>query len=150
MGFKIFNFACANGHLFEGWFADDDNWRSEAAAGRFVCPVCASVQIEKRPAAPNFGRVEGTVRTDGEKKRAIEQNETLRRKQAAALAALREAAADAEDVGERFASTVRSMKAGSEEKRLVKGRCSDAEASELLEEGIPVMPLPDAVTKPLN
>ena len=56
----------------------------------------------------------------------------------------------AEDVGERFPETVRDIHDGRAERRLVKGICSGEEAQALHEEGIPVMPLPDAVSRRLN
>jgi hypothetical protein len=56
----------------------------------------------------------------------------------------------AEDVGERFPETVRDIHDGRAERRLVKGTCSGEEAQALHEEGIPVMPLPDAVSRRLN
>lgn len=54
------------------------------------------------------------------------------------------------DVGERFPETVRDIHDGRAERRLVKGTCSGEEAQALHEEGIPVMPLPDAVSRRLN
>ncbi|MFU0841749.1 MAG: DUF1178 domain-containing protein [Burkholderia sp.] len=150
MGMKIFNFACENGHLFEGWFASDAQWRADAESGRFVCPICGSKKIEKRPAAPNFSKVEGTTRTDVNGDVASRRAMTGRERQGAALAALRKAASEAEDVGDRFVTTVRAMHDGTEPKRLVRGLCTPAEAGELDEEGIAVMPLPDAAVERLN
>ena len=63
---------------------------------------------------------------------------------------LRGAAAMAEDVGERFPETGGDIQDGRAGRRLVKGTWSGEEAQALHEEGIPVMPLPDAVARRLN
>ena len=47
-----------------------------------------------------------------------------------------------EDVGERFAEEARRMHYGETEERGIRGQASREETRELLEEGIPVLPLP--------
>ena len=150
MGLKVFDFCCGVGHVFEGWFASDDAWREAVKTGEFSCPVCGSSRIERRPTAPNFGRVEGTTRTDVAKDVQKRTADDMKARQAKALAALREVAGKAEDVGERFAQTVRDMHEGRDTARPVRGTCSAEDAEALLDDGIPVMPLPDAALKPLN
>ncbi len=62
--------------------------------------------------------------------------------QAAFLAALRHVIKHTEDVGERFADEARRIHYGDAEARNIRGQASLREASELMEEGIEVMPLP--------
>ena len=150
MGLKVFDFCCSAGHVFEGWFASDDDWKNDVESGRFTCPVCGSPDIDRRPTAPNFGRVFGTTRTDVSADVAKRTKDEMKARQARAMAALRRVAAEAEDVGDQFARTVRSIHEGRDDPRLVRGTCSREDAEELLEDGIPVMPLPDAALKPLN
>jgi len=59
------------------------------------------------------------------------------------MAALREAVSRTEDVGERFADEARRMHYGEAQSRSIRGRTSVAEAVELLDEGIDLLPLPD-------
>lgn len=153
MSLKIFTFACEQGHLFEGWLRDGADWEAQARAGELVCPICGSSSLERRPDAPNFAPVKGTVRTDVDEDAASRRAESERRQasmQGQALAAMRKLAQEAEDVGARFPDEVRSMRDGLSEKRLVRGVCSPDEAKALVEEGCSVMPLPDAVAKPQN
>ena len=150
MGKKILDFSCANGHVFEGWFANDKEWQEEMAAGTFVCPICGSGEITRRLTAPHFSRVKGTTRTEVAKDVTVREGQKRAELQAKAMKALRTVAESAEDVGERFPDEVRGMKEGKTAMRLVKGKCDPKEAETLREEGIPVMPLPDAVTKKLN
>jgi hypothetical protein len=63
---------------------------------------------------------------------------------------VRESAQAAEDVGERFASEARAIKRGDAPERAIRGTCTRAQAEELLEEGIPVLPVPESVGKTLN
>ena len=51
---KKFTLGCENEHEFEGWFADADAIRKQAASGLLDCPFCASTKIEKRLSAPNL------------------------------------------------------------------------------------------------
>ncbi|MDR3769751.1 MAG: DUF1178 family protein [Sutterella sp.] len=131
MALKVYDFSCENGHTFEAWLASPDD---EALS----CPVCGSTKLERRPAASRIGRVEGTVRTD------VDQDLAKRRAlEAKALTAMRRAVAEAEDVGRRFPEEVRKMALNETKHRLVKGECSAEEALSLLEDGIPVAPVPD-------
>mgnify|MGYP000857420160 CR=1 FL=1 len=56
--------------------------------------------------------------------------------------ALRSAAAKSEDVGERFAEEARRIHYGDSEERAIRGKADRAEMIELIEEGIPVLPVP--------
>ena len=150
MGKKILDFSCANGHVFEGWFVNDDEWQREKAAGNFACPICGSTDITRRLTAPHFSRVKGTTRTEVDKDVNVREGQKRAELQAKAIKVLRSVAESAEDVGERFPDEVRGMREGKTQMRLVKGKCAPEEAKSLREEGIPVMPLPDVVTKKLN
>ena len=150
MGIKIFDFCCDNGHLFEGWFKSDEAWQTECREGRFVCPICGNDQIKKRPSASRIAKVKGTTRSEVAKD--VKQRNAIKAKeiQARAMSVLREVAENAEDVGERFPEEVRASHDGRKPARLVRGQCSFEEAEALREDGIPVVPLPDAVLKPLS
>ena len=140
MALKVYSFCCEAGHFFEGWLRTDADWKQEVEAGRLACPVCGSVHLEKRPDAPNFSAVKGTVRTDTAKD--IEARRK-REETAEAIRAIREMAGKAEDVGRRFPDEVRAIHKGDAAPRLLKGECSPDDAQALLEEGCPVMPIPD-------
>lgn len=128
MGIKICNLCCGHGHVFEGWFRSDEELEADLKEGRIECPVCGDPCVAKRPSAPNFVRVQGTTRTDVAADVAARGWERAREMQADAMKVLREAAAMAEDVGERFPETVRDIHDGRAERRLVKGTCSGEEA----------------------
>lgn len=72
--------------------------------------------------------------------------------QANYLQQVRKVMANTEDVGTDFAEVARQMHYGETEERNIRGQTTPAEAMALLEEGIPVMPLPipDALKETLQ
>ena len=52
-----------------------------------------------------------------------------------------------DDVGDRFAAEARAMHLGDRPERAIRGRASRDEAKSLLEDGVPVMPLPFIPTR---
>ncbi len=63
---------------------------------------------------------------------------------------MREVVAQSEDVGERFADEARRMHQGDIEARQIRGRASMQDTLALLEEGVPVLPLPAALKETLQ
>ena len=141
MTIKIFDLACPLGHTFEGWFESAEAFEDQKARGLLECPQCGSRDIVRRPAASRLAAKSQS--TAAENKKAAEQLEML-------MAHVRESAQAAEDVGERFASEARAIKRGDAPERAIRGTCTRVQAEELLEEGIPVLPVPESVGKTLN
>nr|WP_249225868.1 DUF1178 family protein [Shinella sp. XGS7] len=75
---------------------------------------------------------------------------TVSRLQQAALQALRQVMAKTEDVGERFAEEARRMHYGEAEERAIRGRASREDALALVDEGIELIALPEALKNPLQ
>lgn len=148
---KVLDLACEHGHVFEGWFASEDDYANQRQRGLLECPVCGSGEVEKRLAAPrlNLGRhptgseesaMAGTV---GKRDGPPPGMHPPRELQAALLQALQQVVARTEDVGVRFAEEARRMHHGEAPARGIRGRASLHEAAELMEEGIDIVPLPD-------
>lgn len=72
--------------------------------------------------------------------------------QAAYLKFARHMVEQTEDVGERFAEEARRMHYGESEERGIRGKASSAEVAELIDEGIPAVPLwlPEGFKGPLQ
>jgi hypothetical protein len=166
---KVLDLQCAQRHSFEGWFASEDDFQAQLAGGLVECPLCSDRSVHKLPSAPrlNLGALaaqpvfpqagvaqEGTAASAASvsEKNALvpltpESAGSSRTapgfaEQAAFLAALRHVIKHTEDVGERFADEARRIHYGDAEARNIRGQASLREASELMEEGIEVMPLP--------
>lgn len=123
--------ACGNGHDFESWFGDSEAFETQRARGLVECPLCGSKEIEKRIMTPALARAEEAASDP----RAADMRARLR-----ALRA--EIAEKTEDVGRRFPEEARRMHAGDAPERAIRGEASRDEARALLEEGVPILPVP--------
>ena len=135
----VLNLCCENEHLFEGWFTSADAFEAQSAQGMVSCPVCASAGISRRPTAPYVNTGSGvpvaSQRADASAAFPPEKAEAL-------LSMLRRAARASEDVGDRFSDEARRIHYGDVEARNIRGQASGDDVSELLEEGILVLPVP--------
>ncbi len=144
---KVLDLQCEHQHVFEGWFASEDDYHQQLERGLLECPVCGSVRIEKKLSAPrlNLGRADAQDASApaGAVQSAVKAQGLPHGIQAQVLHAMRELMARTEDVGERFADEARAMHHGDIEQRNIRGRTTADEARELIEEGIDILPLPD-------
>ncbi len=141
---KVLDLQCAHHHVFEGWFASEDDFQGQLGRALVQCPLCGDTGITKRLSAPrlNLGAVApaaaaapAPVRQDV----MVPPEATL---QAAWMQAVAHVMAHTEDVGERFAEEARRMHYGEATERGIRGQASPEETQSLIEEGIGVMPLP--------
>ena len=150
------NAACATaanqtgGFRFEGWFSSSDDFARQQERGLVSCPACGSVDVIKAPMAPAVPKkgnqlpaaAQPTAMAGGKlPPEAVEMLQALAKAQAEALQQSRWVGAD-------FAEQSRAMFYGEREAEVIHGQASLQEARELLEEGVPVMPLPFPVVPP--
>ena len=127
-----FTLSCDNGHRFESWFASSAAFDSLSASGMISCMDCSSTKISKSLMAP------AVATSERRKPIASEQAEKER-----ALAELRKQVEDNADyVGLSFATEARAMHLGDKPERAIYGEANLQEAKSLIEDGIPVAPLP--------
>ena len=138
---KVLNLHCAHQHEFEGWFASEDDFQSQLARGLVECPMCGDTAITKMLSAPrlNLGSGKEPAPVASRQDVASPGNRAM---QAAWMKMAREIMANTEDVGERFAEEARRMHYGEAGERSIRGQASREETEALLEEGVPVLPLP--------
>ena len=144
---KVFDCICEFGHQFEGWFDSAEGLDRQIQEHLVNCPHCNSTNIRRMPSAPH---VQGF--RDQEKARASQAQEeclegALRRELMQQARALIK---DSEDVGDAFCEQARAQKAGLAPQKKIHGRCTLADAQDLLEEGIGVVPLPKGVVHSNN
>ncbi len=129
-----FSLRCADGHGFESWFQSNEAFDSLKAAGHVTCPTCGSDEIEKSLMAPpvktsKTGKTPVLSKPDGEMEKA--------------LAAMRKEIEDNSDyVGMNFASEARAIHEGEAPDRAIYGEAHKDDAKKLIEDGVPVAPLP--------
>lgn len=141
---KVLDLQCPASHVFEGWFASEDDFQGQLQRGLVECPVCGDKHITKKLSAPrlNLGAGEPEASPAPKPSTAGAPALTPADLQAAYLKAVRHVLANTEDVGERFAQEARKMHYGEAEERGIRGQASAQETMELLEEGIEILPLP--------
>jgi len=143
---KVLDLGCQHGHVFEGWFASEDDFQSQKARALVLCPMCGDSHIDKRLSAPrlNLGAAAPSARSapaPSSSMPAAAPAASRQAMQAAWLRMSRELIAKTEDVGARFADEARRMHHGEIEQRAIRGQASVEDAVALIEEGIGVLPL---------
>ena len=137
----VFDLRCDAGHVFEAWFASSTVYADQAAAGQVACPFCGDTAVGKAVMAPSIPS-KGNQRDDPPPPALVKQ--ALRHLAAAQTKAL----ATSQWVGGAFATRARAMHLGEEDHKPIHGQASLAEAKALVDEGIPVAPLPLPVVPP--
>ena len=131
---------CAEGHDFESWFQSANAFDTLSAAGHLSCPTCGSAKVSKSLMAPRVAT--------SDKSAAPAPSETDAERN---IAALREKVeAESEYVGMKFAAEARAMHVGDVPTRAIYGEAKPAEAISLLEDGVPVVPLPFVPSRKAN
>lgn len=135
-----YDLKCDKGHAFDSWFASAAAYDRLAAAGHVACPDCGSASVTKALMAPAV--------TQRSNDRALA---TPRDPKEAALAELRRKVEETSDyVGLSFAAEARAMHEGQIPERAIHGEAKPDEARKLIEDGVPVLPLPFVPTRKTN
>lgn len=140
-----FSLRCDQAHRFDSWFGSGADYDRLRGSGLVACVVCGSTAVDKDLMAPAIG---GSGADTGPETAAPSGDTApdLSRPASPAEQALRELRsrieAASEDVGRRFATEARRIHEGSAPERPIIGEAKPAEARALIEDGIPVAPLP--------
>jgi hypothetical protein len=127
----VFDLACRASHVFEAWFGSQGDYEDQRRRGLVSCPICGDPGVEKAPMAPRIATHGGSGSTPDP---AIVMR--------AMMAAQKRMLTGSEDVGARFAEEARAIHSGEADERLIHGRATPAEAKSLVEDGVPIAPLP--------
>jgi hypothetical protein len=132
----LFDLKCGEGHVFEAWFRNSGAYDAQAAAREIACPICGDIRIAKAPMAPRIGK----------SRQEVEKTETAAQRRAEVMRDLVELRRKVEEncdyVGDRFAEEARRIHYGEVEERGIYGEATEAETTELKEEGIEVGRIP--------
>lgn len=126
---------CDHDHEFEGWFGSSVDFDDQQGRGLLECPLCASKQVRKQIMAPAVAGTKKTVREIPAAKMQAMMMEAAGRIRA-------HVEENFDDVGDAFASEARAIHEGRAEDRGIYGQASPKEVRELVEDGVPVAPLP--------
>jgi hypothetical protein len=143
---------CDASHEFESWFPGSDSYEEQARRGFVECPFCQSTKVSKAIMAPNVARKDRDAPANDSAPLPVappapQQVALLDEKQQHLRSLMRELhekiVATSDDVGEAFPEEARKMHDGETPARSIRGKASFEEARSLLDEGIPVLPIPD-------
>ena len=131
-----FDLKCENDHPFESWFASNDACEKLLSSKMVSCISCGSTQISKTLMAPRV---------------SSKSNKAVAKPIEAPLEKLKkQVEANSEYVGMSFATQARDMHNGISESRAIYGEAKPEDAKKLIEDGVPVIPLPFIPTKKVN
>lgn len=131
-----FHLKCDQDHAFDSWFQSGEAFDKLVASGMVTCTSCGSTAISKSVMAPAI---------------STSSQITAPKPTEAMIAALRDRIeAGAEYVGRSFAKEARDMHDGLTPERAIYGEANLQEAKKLVEDGIPVVPLPFVPRKKTN
>lgn len=137
----VFDLKCGpQGHVFEGWFASSEDYESQRIRHLVSCPICGAGAVDKAPMAPRVGAKgnQGPARASKAMKNLLGEM----------AVAQKNMLANSDFVGDRFPDEARAIHTGEAEERAIHGRASPDDARSLIEDGIPVAPLPFRVPEP--
>lgn len=147
---------CAQGHEFDSWFASSSTYDKLVSAGQVSCAICGDADVKKTLMAPRVSPSDAKAapprpeRPDAPKPESVpataEPAPMLSAPSSpleAAIRALRkQVESNADNVGRDFPRLAREMHQGETDSRAIYGEASREEAVELMEDGVPVAPLP--------
>lgn len=150
-----FSLICDAGHRFDSWFANGGAFEALSASGHLSCALCGSAEVRKDVMAPRIGAAAG----EGADRPAPRPGAPTGAAPAqmpppsdpSDLKALKEAIErDSDYVGSAFVKEARAIHDGLSPPRSIYGEAKLEEARALLQDGVPVAPLPFIPTKKAN
>jgi hypothetical protein len=163
-----YTLVCEAAHSFEGWFRNSEDFEGQCARRLVTCPACGSAEVRKALMAPAVATSrkkdnrppeqlpaaeapsanvsasgQMPVSDAGAQSAALIPNDLRQKEVLEALRLIRSHILEtSENVGSGFADEARKIHYGEAEQRSIYGQTTPADAQELMEEGIAVVPLP--------
>ena len=141
----VFELICAGQHRFEGWFGSGDEFDRQRDGGLLACPVCSSAEVRKLPTAKiKRSDTEVQAASPESKAAAAPANPQVPAhvQQMQMMAMIDKILANSENVGDKFAEEARRIHREEAPQRSIRGVASREETEALLDEGVPILPLP--------
>jgi len=134
-----FTLRCDKDHDFDSWFQSGAAFDSLRAAGHVACPVCGSAQVDKALMTPALRPARDV---EGQREARPSLTAPANPLEAAMAELRRQVEENSEYVGMNFVTEARRMHQGEAPERAIHGEARLDEAKKLLEDGVPVAPLP--------
>ncbi|MCK0149397.1 DUF1178 family protein [Marivita sp. S6314] len=141
-----FTLKCDKDHRFDSWFQSSDAFDKLLSAGMVTCAVCGSSDVAKAMMAPRVSTKDSDAPVPAKPKLSEPASPAEQ-----ALAELKKHVEKNSDyVGKNFASEARAIHSGDAPERPIWGEARGDEAKKLIEDGVPVAPLPFTPTRKSN
>jgi len=134
-----FSLKCDQGHQFDSWFQSAAAYDKLAGAGMVACAICGSTAVEKALMAPSVKAARDTQ--DVAPPAGPLSTPTSAAEQAMAEL-MQRIETNSEYVGMNFAREARDIHEGTAPERPIHGEARADEARKLIEDGVPVTPIP--------
>ena len=128
----VFDLTCSKGHIFEGWFDNNESFEEQNMKGLVRCPVCDDSEIRK---------VMSPVAVKKSQAIASAPQETIDY-QRLAKEVVEYIKNNSEDVGAQFAAEALKIHYGAAEKRSIRGSATADEEKTLKDEGVDFVKVP--------
>lgn len=138
-----YSLKCENDHAYDSWFQSAEAYDKLCSAGLLSCEVCGSTKVSKAIMAPHVNspkkrsNLAPSVPEQTDMERAVEDLRT-------------HVESTSEYVGTKFVQEARDIYLGDKPERPIYGEAKPEEAKKLIEDGVPVMPLPFRPKKKTN
>lgn len=139
-----YSLKCPQDHSFESWFASSDAFEALKSLGHVTCPACGARDVEKALMAPRIAAAQKHTAAHGPAQAETSLSAPAPDDpRAQALARLRdEVERNSEYVGLSFAAEARKIHEGEAPHRAIYGEARPDEARALIDDGVPIAPLP--------
>lgn len=127
-----YSLKCSQDHVFESWFESLEAYDKLHKGNMISCSICGDTFVEKTLMSPQV--------TPGRKKAKL--SEPASPAETALKKLRKDIETNADNVGKNFANEARAMHYGDKPERAIYGQTKPDEAKSLIEEGVPVTPLP--------
>ena len=126
---------CSNFHQFDSWFSSSEAFEKLKDSKLLSCELCGDTSVSKSVMAPSVKTKKDEVIKGALLQNTVKENNLIKELR-------KKVEKSCEYVGDKFAEEARAMHDGESPERSIYGKTTKQEAKLLLEEGIPVMPLP--------
>ncbi|WP_136441139.1 DUF1178 family protein [Pacificoceanicola onchidii] len=139
---------CAEGHQFDSWFQSAGAFDTLKAAGHVSCAICGGTDVEKALMAPRVNQSGSAAEPEADTKGDLSAPASPAEQ---ALAELKQhVEKNSTYVGGKFAEEARAMHLGDAPERPIWGEANAKDAKSLIDDGIPVAPLPFTPSRKSN
>lgn len=144
----VFDLRCTRSHVFEAWFGSSSAFEDQRERGLLACPLCGDADIVKAVMAPNVAAKGNSRAVAATRPDDAPSPEAIKAAMRALHAAQTKALEKSEWVGAAFPERARAMHLGETPSAPIHGQTTLAEVKSLVEDGVPIAPLPFPVVPP--